>query len=473
MGKERILELTVKGFSKKGYGRAEIVLPGEEVATVVDIPATLPGDTVLASYMKRQRGSILAKLEKVLTPSPLRVEPACAHFGSCGGCKWQHIDYKEQLRLKERGILQAFSRFSIKEEAIFPIIPSVSPFQYRNKMEFTFSTDFAGNRYLGLVMGEGRRRVVDLHECHLVKPWFVDALKTVRTWWEETGLEAYHMIRDEGSLRTLVIREGVKSSDRLVMLTVSGKAEYEIPKEDIATLISSLREVLEDETHELSVFLRVQQIAKGVSTNFFEMTLYGKSYFEETLRIHFGDREPKNLTFRVSPTSFFQPNTLQAERLFSRALELGDVKSEDIVYDLYCGTGTIGICFAPFVKQVIGIELSSEAAADAKVNAALNHLTNYSVFSGAVRHTLEYLVTKFPKPDILIVDPPRVGLDEQSKEQLLTILPKKIIYVSCNPESQVADVEDFLKKGYTIKAIQPVDQFPQTIHVENICVLEL
>jgi 23S rRNA (uracil1939-C5)-methyltransferase len=473
MGKERFLELTVTGFSKKGYGRADVLLSSDEAVTRVDIPYTVPGDLVLVSCTKKRRGALFGKVEKVMSESPLRVPPKCSHFGSCGGCRWQHISYEEQLKLKEQGILKAFSQFSFDPKGIFPIIPSVTPFEYRNKMEFTFSTDASGKRYLGLVMAESSRKVVDLHECHLVKPWFLEALKCVRSWWEETLLEAYHMNRDEGSLRTLVVREGTKSGDRLVMLTVSGNPQYEIPKPHIQLLITRLKEALEDDTHELSLFLRVQQIAKGVATNFFEMNLYGKPYFEEKLQMKLSDEESKELVFRVSPTSFFQPNTIQAERLFSAALRLAEVSPQDVLYDLYCGTGTIGICFAPFVKQVIGIELSSEAASDAKFNASLNHLTNYSVFSGAVRHTLEYLVKRFPKPDILIVDPPRVGLDQQTKEQLFEMLPKKIIYVSCNPETQVVDVQDFLNKGYRIKAIQPVDQFPQTVHVENICVLEL
>lgn len=473
MGKVRFLELTIDGFSKKGYGAAEVMLPGHLKATAVEVPCTAPSDKVSVSYMKKRRGVIVGKLEQVIVPAPMRVEPKCAHFGSCGGCRWQHIAYEEQLRLKVEGIVREFSKLSYDRSILFPIIPSPSPFAYRNKMEFTFSSDAAGNKYLGLVMGEGRRRVTDLHECHLVKPWFMEALNAVREWWKESGLEAYRMSCDEGSLRTLIVREGVRSGDRLVMLTVSGNARYEISKEDINSLIAVLRGVLEGDCDNLSIFLRVQQIAPGVSTNFYERNLYGKGYFEETLEIRLKGIEPKALIFRVSPTSFFQPNTLQAEALFTAALRLAEVTTEDVVYDLYCGAGTIGICFAPFVKQVIGIEISSEAASDAKLNGKLNHLTNYTVFSGAVRYTLEYLLTRFPKPDVVIVDPPRAGLDEQSKEQLLEMLPKKIIYVSCNPSTQAIDVEEFLKSGYRIKALQPVDQFPQTVHVENICVLEL
>jgi 23S rRNA (uracil1939-C5)-methyltransferase len=355
------------------------------------------------------------------------------------------------------------------------IIPCDPPWQYRNKMEFTFSSDASGKHFLGLILDGSRGKVLNLTECHLVNPWFVDALKAVRQWWLESGLLAYHPHTNNGSLRTLIIREGVRTGDRLVMLTVSGNPDFALNKQQLGAFTAFIRDACEPiEGGQLSIFLRIQQIAKGRATNFFEIHLYGPSEIREILYIQTAPHgQVKPLHFSVSPSAFFQPNTKQAERIYSTALQLLDISSDSVVYDLYCGGGALGICAASTASQVLGIEISPESSLDARANAARNGLKNVEIVTGAVRDLIDKVrkESSFPLPDIVMVDPPRVGLDADTLQHLIDLRPRKILYISCNPATQADNVKVLLQAGYQIKALQPVDQFPHTVHMENIVVL--
>ena len=343
-------------------------------------------------------------------------------------------------------------------------------------MEFSFSASAAGERYLGLVMNGGRGKAFNLTECHLVHSWFADCVKAVKSWWDKSTLQAYHPYKNSGSLRTLTVREGQRTGDRMVILTVSGNPDYALNRGQLEELVAVLRKSIEpqESASHLSLFLRIQQIAKGSRTSFFEMHLYGTDSIREQLTIATGDSAPPTtLTFTISPAAFFQPNTRQAERLYATALNLVSIDSTSVVYDLYCGTGTLGMCAASQAKQVIGIELSPEAVLDAKGNAAQNRIDNIEFLGGDVGEVLARIREQgsHPLPDLVMVDPPRAGLGEQAIHQILSLKPKTILYVSCNPATQATDVAAFLEKGYQIGPVQPVDQFPHTIHIENILVL--
>jgi 23S rRNA (uracil1939-C5)-methyltransferase len=356
------------------------------------------------------------------------------------------------------------------------MIPCLPPWQYRNKMELSFSRDKAGRRYLGLILYGTRGHVFQMQECHLIHEWAIDAVNAVSKWWEESGLDAYFPAGDKGSLRTLTLREGMRTGDRLVMLTVSGNPEYALNQRQIHDFVLALRQAVEPPLHEqkLSIFIRIQQIAKGRKTQFYEMHLYGPDHIREVLHIETAHQEHHELQFRISPSAFFQPNTRQAEQLYSRAIQLSGAPSGGIVYDLYCGTGTLGICMAKTAKKVVGIELSPESALDARENAKHNQLSNITIHTGDVGHLLPPLLEdKDLQPDIVMVDPPRAGLDPRALQRILAMRSPLLTYVSCNPATQSANLEVLIKGGYRLKVIQPVDQFPQTIHVENIAVLSL
>lgn len=467
-------EVNIKELTKKGHGLGTTI---GETEKLVEVPFALPGDKVQACLHRRKSGVYTSKLEEIISPSPLRIEPRCVHFGTCGGCKFQNMSYSDQLRMKQEKINSLFSSLIPENVVIRPIVACDPPWAYRNKMEFTFSGDSAGNKYLGLIIDSSRGKVLNLTECHLVNPWFVDALKTTRSWWKESGLLAYHPHANKGSLRTLIVREGLRTGDRLVMLTVSGVPEYALQRQQLDSFVAFLRDAVEpiDPSSTLSIFLRIQQAVKGVETNFYEMLLYGPDHIREILHIQTdASLPPTDLAFDVSPSAFFQPNTRQSEKLYSLALQMLEIPENSVVYDLYCGTGTLGICAAKKANEVIGVEISPESSLDARSNAAKNHLKNVKIITGPVKDVITAIRKEgtLPLPDVVMVDPPRIGLDPDTLQHLADLKPPKLLYISCNPVSQAENIAVLQQMGYQIKAIQPVDQFPHTVHIENIVILE-
>lgn len=470
----RIVQTKITEFSKEGHGKG-IWCSKDGQTHSVEVPFSIPGDEVEVRLLKRKKGIYQSQIIKWDQLSKNRVIPLCQHFGHCGGCRWQQMAYEDQLKQKEIWIHRQFEPYLRDHVAWHPIIPCLPPWQYRNKMELTFSSDKAGQRYLGLILYGTRGHVFQMKECHLTHPWIIEAVQTVSQWWVDSGLDAYHMGSDRGSLRTLILREGQRTGDRMVMLTVSGNPDYALNQKHLHQLVADLRKIIEPSLpdQKLSIFLRIQQIAKGKQTQFYEILLYGPDHIRERLHIE-TSQGTNSLDFRISPSAFFQPNTRQAEKLYSRAIQLTQTSKNAVVYDLYCGTGTLGICMAKQVKEVVGIELSPESALDARENVKLNQLSNVSIHKGDVGHLLPILLKeKHLHPDIVMVDPPRVGLDSKALSQILEMKASQLIYISCNPTTQAANIEVLLKGGYRLEAIQPVDQFPQTVHVENIAVLNL
>ncbi len=441
-------KVTINRLNARGWG----------ISDRMEVIGGLPGDEVTVRIHGKKRKKWKATLDTVLQPSPLRTPHRCAHVPVCGGCTWQQMDYSAQLAEKERRVRHAFNDFPLS-----PIIPCDDPWHYRNKMEFSFSQNRAGERFLGLVMAGSRGYVLNLTECHLVSPWMVTLLKNVREWWAQSGLEAYRM-NDTGSLRTLIAREGKRTGDKLVMLTVSGNPAY--PFKALKSFIAAVKASV-PENDRLSIFLRVQQICKGSPTQFFEMHVHGPDHLLE--KIHLGSRE---LTFKISPSSFFQPNTLQAEKLYSAALKMITGKKKHVM-DLYAGTATLGIAMSSIAQRVTAIELNPHACFDAKTNQELNGIDNLEIVCGDVGKKLEELQQRpdFIPPDLVIVDPPRTGLDALAIAHLKALRPKEILYVSCNYLTQSANIEELVSAGYTLSQLQPVDQFPHTPHVENIAYL--
>lgn len=466
-------DVHITEWTKKGNG---LGTTADEHKRTAEVPFTAPGDTVRACLHRKKNGVFASRLEEVLTPSPLRISPRCVHFATCGGCRWQHLSYADQLKIKQETVSSLFTPLLSHDGIIHPIIASEPHWQYRNKMEYTFSSDASGKKYLGLIMDSSRGKVLNLSECHLVNPWFIEAIKTTKAWWQESDLQAYHPHANTGSLRTLTVREGMRTGDRLVMLTVSGLPEYALHKHDIESFVAFLRDAIEpvDPASKLSIFLRIQQAIKGTETQFYEMQLYGPDHIREILNIQTDANSSSTpMQFGISPSAFFQPNTWQAEKLYSTALQMLAIPQDSTVYDLYCGTGTLGICAAKSAKQVLGIEISPEACLDARSNATKNNLENITIVSGAVRDVITAMRKEgsLPLPDIVMVDPPRSGLDADTIRHLSDLRPNRILYISCNPTTQAENIKALQSAGYQVKAVQPVDQFPHTVHIENIVIL--
>lgn len=457
--KNQIKELDITAFSKSGNG-----LSGK-----VEVPFAIPGDKVLAKIIRKSKGIHKSLLEQVVAPSADRITPRCIHFGVCGGCRWQQMHYSKQLDYKSKFLTELFQTTNIR-----PIIPCDPPWHHRNKMEFSFSQSSQGDRYLGLIMNDGKGKAINLSECHLVDSWFIQALHAVKGWWDHSGLAAYHMYRDTGSLRTLTVREGQRTGDRMLILTVSGNPDFALNRHQVDSFKSALIDTCTPKEGNLSLFLRIQQVIKGTPTNFYEIKLHGSDYVREVLHIADQPNAPaRSLTFNISPQAFFQPNTRQAEQLYSAALQLAEINESSVVYDLYCGTGTLGICAAKRAAKVIGIELSKEAVLDAIENLKVNDVSNMEVVCGDVGKVLAEIKksSQFPQPDIILLDPPRAGLGPVAVQQVLDFNAKTVVYVSCNPVTQAVDIKSFIEVGYVVTAMQPVDQFPHTPHLENIIVL--
>lgn len=442
------MEAVVQSFSLKGYG----------VADEVEIAHTVPGDQILFELTRKKRLPKKGRLLQVLAPSSDRVLPRCAHASMCGGCSWQQMDYAAQIREKEKRVKSAFQR------DVEPMLVSPKIFEYRNKMEFTFSENRAGQKFLGLMIAQAEPYVFNLTECHLTSSWFAKGVSSVRAWWESSTLKAYFPPADQGALRYLTLREGMRTHQKMAILNVSGNPEYALPRAELDRFCAALQRDLGEE---ISIFLRIHQTKKGRPTQFFEMHLQGPDHITEELHL-----ENKKLTFKISPSSFFQPNTFAAERLYNTALSM--IPKAGLVYDLYCGTAALGMGVASKARQVIGIELGPEAVIDAEENIKRNQIQNMTVFQGDVGKKITALMGEpsFQRPDVAIVDPPRAGLDPLALSHLKTLLPSKIVYISCNPLTQAENVKELFKAGYELKKLQPIDQFPHTYHIENIALLE-
>lgn len=443
------MEASVQNFSSKGYG----------VADDVEIAHVIPGDQILFELTRKKRLPKKGRLLEIVTPSKDRVEPRCVHARTCGGCCWQQMAYDAQLKQKEARVQKAFGRTSE------PIIPCETPFNYRNKMEFTFSENRGGQKYLGLMIAQAEPYVFNVTECHLTNAWFTEALAAVRAWWEASGIKAYYPPSDTGSLRYLTLREGMRTGQKMAILNVSGNPDFALTRPQLDDYVAAIKSAVSGDP---SIFLRIHQTKKGRPTNFYEMHLSGPDHIVEELRL-----KERTLSFKISPISFFQPNTLSAEKLYDTAISM--LPHCSVVYDLYCGTGTLGMAAARFATKVIGIELSPEAVIDAQENLIRNGLSNVTIHQGDVGKVITHLMGEpnFSRPDAVIVDPPRAGLDPLAIHHLKTLLPKTIVYISCNPLTQADNVQELLKVGYRLTKLQPLDQFPHTYHIENIALLEL
>ena len=455
MGKVgQTVQLQIESISKKGHGLGEIDTPGGK--SPVEVPNSMPGDRVEVQLLRRRRGCHRSRLLAIVSPSPNRIQPKCSHFGLCGGCQWQHIAYEQQLSYKREEIAKAFTPFC---NTIPTPLPSDRVWGYRNKMEFTFSTNAAGTRYLGLIIGGSRGYVFNLEECPLVDGWFSDVVSKVRQWWEEEDIPSFHLHKGTGALRYITLRKTQNTNECQVTLTVT---KGSLTEEQKRSFVEAIQAVSGDRP--LSCVLKEQCSAKGVATTFEETVLFGPAAIKEKLTI-----DGQELTFSISSSAFFQPNTSQAEKLYSLAIKEAGITKKTVVYDLYCGTGTFALCAAPFADQVFGIELVPDAVEDAKANAGANGLDNVHFIAGDVGQKLAGL--QAPKPDVVIVDPPRAGLDKPAIEALKGTQVPKIVYVSCNYKTQAENIQELVEAGYRVDKVIPVDQFPHTVHVENIAIL--
>jgi len=472
MDPENKISIYIDHLNSRGWGVGDFAPPPPAQLKKVEVIGSLPGDELLVQVSRKRGKKWRADLFDVKRSSFLRVLPRCAHVPLCGGCTWQQMDYHAQLTEKEKRIQKAFAELiPTHQTECRPIIPCEEPWHYRNKMEFSFSQDRAGKRFLGLILAGSKGHVLPLKECHLVSSWFISLLNHVCFWWEQSGLSAYRM-NDTGTLRTVTVREGKRTKDKLVMLTVSGNPAYAILKADLYRFVEAVKaSVPKEEWPRLSIFLRIQQIHRKAATQFFEMHLFGPDHLLE--KIYLSLDKSLELSFKISPTSFFQTNTFQAEKLYSEALNM-IVFPKNHVLDLYAGTATLGMAMASRAKKVTAIELNPHACFDAESNKVLNQLHHLEILCGDVGKKLEELQARpdFILPDLIVIDPPRVGLDSKALAYLKVFQAEEILYISCNEKTQAINIQNICTMGYRLVCIQPVDLFPHTPHIENIALLK-
>ena len=443
---------------------------------VIFIPFGVPGDVVNLEVFKKKKNYFEGRILQIKKPSEKRVTPVCQHFGLCGGCKWQQMDYRWQLYYKQKQVKDNFDRIGkVEYPEIRPILGCERQYFYRNKLEYAFSNRKwlidgapAGTygeddcKGLGFHLPQLFDRVVDIEQCHLQADPSNDIRLFVRQFTMDHKLGYYSVRHHEGLMRNLVIR--CNSKGEFMVIIVINEDNKVIRNELVPALEQRFPQIV-------SLLLVINSKFNDVINDLPFECLKGDPFLMETMaspRSGFPD-----LKFRIGPVSFFQTNVYQAERLYKAAFDLAEVKGDELMYDLYTGTGTIAQYFSRFVKRVVGIEYVEEAIADAKVNAEINGITNCTFYAGdmAKIFTDEFIEAN-GHPDFIVTDPPRAGMAEKVVEQLLKIRASKIVYVSCNPATQARDLQ-LLNEAYAIKAVQPVDMFPHTQHVENITLLEL
>ena len=453
-------------------GITDIAAEGKAIAKVdelvVFVPWAAPGDTVDIQLTRKKSNYAEGRVVAFHRYSPVRSSPFCEHFGICGGCKWQHLPYNEQLRYKQKQVTDNLRRIGkIEPEESLPVIGSKKTTCYRNKLEFTFSnkrwlteSEIASQSEINQLNGAGFHipnkfdKVLDIQKC-----WLQDDISNqIRLFIKNfclthDGYPFFDLRRQEGFMRTLIIR--TSSAGELMVIVVFCREDAERREALLARVSDEFPEIT-------SLMYVINEKCNDTITDLPVLLYDGKDHLIERM---------EDLQFKIGPKSFFQTNSEQAHQLYKVVREFACLRGDETVYDLYTGTGTIANFIAGRAKKVIGVEYVPEAIEDAKINAQLNRLNNILFFAGDIKDLLnESFIKKHGQPDVIITDPPRAGMHDNVIDAILTAAPIHVIYVSCNPATQARDLNRLSTK-YIIKKVQPVDMFPHTHHVENVALL--
>ena len=434
---------------------------------VVFIPFGAPGDVADIRLDKKKKTYAEGHIERLITPGDIRVEPRCEHFGVCGGCRWQHLPYDFQLRCKQRQVTDALERIAkVDLPEISPIKGSDEIWNYRNKMEYTFSNrcwltfeqlasgeEFPDRGAVGFHIPGAFDKVLDIRACHLQDDLGNRLRLFVKNFGKSHGLSFYDLRAQHGLLRTLMIR--IASTGEVMVVMAFG--------EDDREAITSLLDAMSARFPEITSLMYTVNTKVNDSLADQDIKLWsGKAHIVE---------EMEGLRFRVGPKSFYQTNSRQAYKLYQVARDFARLTGDQLVYDLYTGTGTIANFVSRFARKVIGIEYVEDAIADARLNSEFNGISNTEFFAGDMKDVLtDEFIAAHGRPDVMIVDPPRAGMHGDVVDVILRAEPARIVYVSCNPATQARDLA-LLDCKYGVEAVQPVDMFPHTQHVENVVAL--
>ena len=436
-----LLELRVEGLAHGGRGVAR------HQQLVVFVPRALPGDRVRARVTRVKRSYAEARVVELLEPGPGRVEPRCAHFGVCGGCAWQDLDYAEQLRHKQEQVVDALARLGgLEGYALEPIEPAAEIYGYRNKVEYTWLAGPEGPA-LGFHRAGRWDSLLAVKRCEITSDASNDVRRAFERWAGEAALQPFDGRSGEGFLRQLVVREG--ASGELLAQLVTGRGRL--------TATSRLAELLPPAVVGVvrSINTGVAQTTAGLEVR----AVLGRDRFEERIG---------GLRFEVTAGAFMQTNTVMAGRLYERAIAAAELGGDEVVWDLYCGAGAIGLLAAPHAGSVLGIEVSAESVAAARENAARNGIANVEFVDGDVARAVRPLLERAERPQVVFVDPPRAGLTPKAVRRVIELAPERLVYVSCNPTTLAPNARQLVDAGYRLERVWPLDMFPHTPHIECV-----
>ena len=449
--KNQVLTLQVERLSSDGSGVAH----SPEGETVF-IPGAAPGDEARVRIVKDCKRYAFGILDEVLTPSPDRIPVDCAVAGPCGGCSLRHLDYAAELRAKQENVADAFARIGGLDVPVLPIVGSPEIDRYRNKVQFPVGTDKAGRPCIGFYAGR-THRIVPCPDCRLQPGVLNEIGNTLCAFFAEKGIHPYNEETGKGLVRHIFLRRGAHSGQIMVCL-VCTRAKLPSAEE----LCTRLKEAFPDiVTILLNVNAKNTNVILGSETH----TLYGQGYIEDTLC---------GVPVQLGPLSFYQVNTLAAEQLYGIAAEYAQLTPDDLLLDLYCGMGTIGLSMADHCRELVGVEIVPEAIESAKANAARMGAAvsaKSRFFCADAGQAAAQLAAEGLHPDVVMLDPPRKGCDEATLSAVVRMAPRRVVYVSCNPATAARDAAWLEQNGYHTEKVQPVDLFPRTKHVETVCLL--
>lgn len=461
----------------------DVGMEGEGIGKIDGFPLFIKdavvGDTVEAKIIKSKKNYAYARVEKVVTPSPFRVEPLCKSHRQCGGCQIQALSYDRQLAFKQdkvRNNLLRIGGFSEAEvdRVMEPVVGMENPLRYRNKAQYPFGTDRQGNPITGFYAGR-THSIIPNTECYLGREENREILQVILDYMKEYHVNAYDEETGKGLIRHALIRTGFYTREIMVCLVINykGKQESYLPRQD--KLLEKLALIKGMTSVSVSINTERTNVIMGKEIH----TIWGSDTITDKIRVRDTGKVDmpytgEELTFSISPLSFYQVNPMQTEKLYSLALEYAGLTGKESVWDLYCGIGTISLFMALRAKEVYGVEIIPQAIDDARQNAVRNHISNAEFFVGKAEEVLPAAYEKEEShPDVIVVDPPRKGCDEKCLDTMLKMAPFRIVYVSCDSATLARDLKLLCAGGYRLERVRPVDQFAHTVHVETVCLLSL
>ena len=444
---EYVVDIIDNGFEGEGIAKIENF--------TIFIPGAIKGEKIKILIVKVLSSHAFGKIVEIIKESKYRQKADCTTYKRCGGCNLRHVRYEETLKMKQNAVQSLVNKTLKSKINVQETIGMENPFHYRNKAQYPLGRSKDGKPIIG-VFANRTHEVIPMEKCYIQNPNSEKIAKFILEFIKKNNVSIYDEISRKGLFRHIVIKVGVKTNEIMCVLVINGKA---IPKEK--ELIKELAQR----------FPNIKTIVKNINTKNTNVILgqeniniYGDGYIKDILGEY---------TFKISPLSFYQVNPIQAEKLYNLGVEQAQITKNDIVFDLYCGIGTISIFMSKYAKKVYGVEIVKDAVKDAIENAEINNVTNTEFYAGDVEIILDELINKKNiVPNVVMVDPPRKGLDKNSVNNIMKIKPRKIVYISCNPATLIRDLSCF-EELYDIKTITPVDMFPFTSHVEVCALLEL